>query len=382
LGITLLDGTPGAEKSKLHFDIMSAGTLKQALLIDYDFNTSFTGNVYSSSNTFSIYPAIPTQAANFALVNSGNTAYFGADNSTGSTFPGGIPYCTAIWSNSARPMRFATSGVERMRILDTGKIAVGNVFTPTFDFEVARNDTNAIFRVITLSGTANDAGAVIAAGASGTSYIQASAYNSGLLTLVGASHINSGFNIEATGPQPLVLKSNNTEGLRINQTGGQVLMGLTAPLGSAKVEIYTPSTALALYQSTAAGYVSFISAADNAGGFYYLQFQAAGVAVGAITSDSTTTTYATTSDYRLKKDAKRLTGALELLNKLNPVRFTWKSNGRAGQGFIAHELQEFFPEAVVGKKDGKDMQQIDVSKLVATLVAAVQELNSKVETLQ
>ena len=54
-----------------------------------------------------------------------------------------------------------------------------------------------------------------------------------------------------------------------------------------------------------------------------------------------------------------------------------------GEGFIAHELQEIIPYAVCGIKDAVNedgtykLQQVDYSKLVPTLVKAIQELNEK-----
>ena len=56
-----------------------------------------------------------------------------------------------------------------------------------------------------------------------------------------------------------------------------------------------------------------------------------------------------------------------------------------GEGFVAHELQAVVPDCVVGTKDAVDAegnpiyQGIDTSFLVATLTAAIQELNAKVE---
>jgi len=65
--------------------------------------------------------------------------------------------------------------------------------------------------------------------------------------------------------------------------------------------------------------------------------------------------------------------------RLNPVTYTWKADGSAGQGFIAHELQAVVPDCVTGEKDAVDetgnpqYQGVDTSFLVATLVAAIKE---------
>jgi hypothetical protein len=80
-----------------------------------------------------------------------------------------------------------------------------------------------------------------------------------------------------------------------------------------------------------------------------------------------------------------MTGALATVSALKPVTYKWKLDGSASQGFIAHELQAVVPECVTGEKDAVDAdgkpqyQGIDTSFLVATLTAAIQELNAKVD---
>jgi len=108
--------------------------------------------------------------------------------------------------------------------------------------------------------------------------------------------------------------------------------------------------------------------------------------VGLISHNNTNTTYATSSDYRLKENIAPMTGALNIVAQLKPVTYTWKSNGSSSQGFIAHELQAVIPDAVVGEKDGVDAngnikpQGIDTSFLVATLTAALQETKALIDT--
>ena len=103
---------------------------------------------------------------------------------------------------------------------------------------------------------------------------------------------------------------------------------------------------------------------------------------------STTTAYVSVSDYRLKENIKPMIGALEKVALLKPCTYSWKHDGSDGQGFIAHELSEICSDAVVGKKDEVNEdgsikpQGIDTSFLVATLTAAIQELNAKVTALE
>jgi len=121
----------------------------------------------------------------------------------------------------------------------------------------------------------------------------------------------------------------------------------------------------------------------------HIQFtNSAGNSAGNISVSGTTTSYNATSDYRLKEDVKPMENAIEKLSNLRPVTFTWKQDKKAGQGFIAHELAEVFPDAVHGEKDavnedGKiEPQGVDTSYLVATLVKAIQELKAEVDSLK
>jgi len=126
-----------------------------------------------------------------------------------------------------------------------------------------------------------------------------------------------------------------------------------------------------------------------------LQFYRAGSAVGTITVSSGSTAFNTSSDYRLKENVSDITGATERLKQLKPKKFSWiedEIDTADNEGFIAHEIQEVVPKVVVGAKDGtregKDgttiphYQQIDLSKLVPLLTAALQEAIAKIETLE
>ena len=119
--------------------------------------------------------------------------------------------------------------------------------------------------------------------------------------------------------------------------------------------------------------------------------------IGSISSTDAATSYNTSSDYRLKENAVAISDGITRIKTLKPYKFNWIADetNTLVDGFFAHEVSDAVPEAITGIKDqvatdsdkgytkGDPIyQQIDQSKLVPLLVAAVQELITKVETLE
>ena len=111
--------------------------------------------------------------------------------------------------------------------------------------------------------------------------------------------------------------------------------------------------------------------------------------VGRISTSGSATSYVTSSDYRLKENIVPISESISRLNQLKPSRFNFiEEPGKVVDGFIAHEVQDIVPEAIVGEKDEVDEeggivpQGIDQAKLVPLLVAAVQELEARVKELE
>jgi hypothetical protein len=116
---------------------------------------------------------------------------------------------------------------------------------------------------------------------------------------------------------------------------------------------------------------------------------------GSISTFVNTTTYSTSSDYRLKENVTCINNAINVVTQLNPVAFSWvhqASDTPTINGFLAHEVQALIPEAVIGEKDAMtvdddgnevpDYQGIDQSKLVPILTAALKEAITRIETLE
>jgi len=111
--------------------------------------------------------------------------------------------------------------------------------------------------------------------------------------------------------------------------------------------------------------------------------------IGSIVTSGSATAFNTSSDYRLKADVEALADAVDRLDNLNPITFTFTADPETTlDGFLAHEVAEVVPQAIYGDKDAVDddggivAQGIDQSKLVPLLVAAVQELSARVADLE
>ena len=111
--------------------------------------------------------------------------------------------------------------------------------------------------------------------------------------------------------------------------------------------------------------------------------------VGSVSINNTSTSYNTSSDYRLKENVVDLTGATARLKQLAPKRFNFIADADTTvDGFIAHEVQTVVPEAITGTHnevdaDGNPVYQgIDQSKLVPLLVATIKELEARITALE
>jgi hypothetical protein len=130
---------------------------------------------------------------------------------------------------------------------------------------------------------------------------------------------------------------------------------------------------------------------SNSNGGEMIIFRKSGVEQGSIEiqSDGTGIVIAGDSDYRLKENIVDIDDGITRLKKLKPKRYNFikakEDNPKSFNtydGFLAHEVSEVCPEAVIGEKDGEKMQKLDPTKLITVTVAALQELIARVETLE
>ena len=109
---------------------------------------------------------------------------------------------------------------------------------------------------------------------------------------------------------------------------------------------------------------------DTDANYYAAIFHnASNTAVGSIFVNASSTTYATSSDYRLKENVNVLTGAIERVKALAPKRFNFIAEpDRTMDGFLAHEAAAVVPEAVQGEKDAMSDQQFMVTPALGDII--------------
>jgi len=91
--------------------------------------------------------------------------------------------------------------------------------------------------------------------------------------------------------------------------------------------------------------------------------------------------YATSSDYRIKTNVVELDETYTV-DKLRPVKYFQTQITREKYGLIAHELQEHYPDLVVGEKDGSELQRVNYTGLIAILINEIKRLKQNLAELE
>ena len=149
------------------------------------------------------------------------------------------------------------------------------------------------------------------------------------------------------------------ERMRID-CNGDLLVGVTAdPSGSGNngAAFYKTANNYELHSRSGVNTTSYVGIFYNGNG-----------TVGNINTSGSATSYATSSDYRLKNTIAPMTGALAKVALLRPCTYKWNADGSDGQGFIAHELQEVVEGCVTGEKDATREEEYEVSPAVPAVL--------------
>ena len=275
-----------------------------------------------------------------------------------------------------------TAGTDRLLVDSTGNVGIG--VTPS------AWDT-AVFKAIQIgTGVGRASVASRTDNVNNTAYGLNYYYGSGDYRYIAAGRATSYeqasgkhfWNIDS-GTQVIGAATSFTQAMTLDASGN-LLVGKTA-LSSATAGIQLEAVG-AVTSTRSAGAAAYFNRLTSDGFLVLIGRQSS--IVGDISVTTTGTTFNSTSDYRLKEAVQPLVGGLARVSALKPSVYKWKANGSAGEGFLAHELAEVVPAAVTGEKDAVNAdgsikaQSIDMSRVVPILVAAIQELTARVQTLE
>lgn len=286
----------------------------------------------------------------------GTTGIAGTNGSAGTPAVQGEDTNTGVFFPAADTVAVSTSGTERLRIDSAGNVGVGTASPSLYTSYGLHINAPS-------SGNTGSELKLTKAGQANSSFIQHLSGSMGLGTEAGFMSFSTGV-------------GGSSERARITSSGAFCFNTTGFANAVQNVQIGSVLDVGTAYKANVNG---------NWAASFYNQ---AGSVVGQIVINSGSTSYVTSSDYRLKEDVQPMVGASDRVLSLNPVNFAWKADGSRVDGFLAHEAQEIVPEAVIGTKDAVDKdgnpvyQGIDQSKLVPLLTAALQEALTKIIQLE
>jgi len=416
-----VDGTPGANDmpGRLQFHTSPDGTenLTERMRIDSSGNVGIgTSSPATKTHIFN-----GSDNANILFIQGADTTteniFFGVETGKSTITAGG-----SSSTNNSLVFRASNAGAETeyMRITNTGNVGIGTSSpktflhllgdAPTYNFS-AGTDPTASLALINDNGNAG----------TGASIVFGSIY-AGTSDVANARIFAERENTGSTnaGAADLIFEVGNDTGsslierMRIDSSGN-VLVGATITTGiptgnSTNQGTYISPTGIHanqinnesnIYLSKASGYTY--------GGF--VRFFVTGLERGSITTNGSSVSYNTSSDYRLKENVIDLTSATDRLKQLQPKRFNFIADSDTTvDGFLAHEVSSVVPEAINGTYNEVEVwtedeelpegvlvgdnklddegntipvyQSIDQSKLVPLLTASLQEAINKIEQLE
>ena len=274
----------------------------------------------------------------------------------------------AIHRPATHTMAFVTDSSERMRIDSSGRVGIGTS-NPSVTLDIEATTPTIRLTDSDASGTPESE----IQGGGGDLVFSADRDDENSSTIIG-------------------FKVDGSERMRISSNGG-LFLGLTGNVNS--------STGMTCFRNISDNRRELMLGTTSTGNRGLIEFFNPNGGVGSINTTGSETQYNTNSDYRLKENVVAISDGITRLKTLKPSRFNFKADAnKTVDGFLAHEVTAV-PEAITGEKDAvvtqalvdsgeKEeselgdpvYQQIDQSKLVPLLVAAVQESISKIEVLE
>jgi len=294
-----------------------------------------------------------------AIALNGTTGISGVDGSASAPALQGTDSNTGI-NFGSDTVNINTGGVTRATIDSAGRLLLGTTtegHASADDFTVAGSASTGI---TIRSGTSSEGNIYFSKGTSGSDEYKG---------IIAYHHNNNA----------MQLYTDATERLRIDSAGRLLLNTSSSFDNEYRMSTYITSTGGHVFRPDGTSTRKPLAFQNNSGS-----------EVGSISSSTSSTSFNTSSDYRLKENAVAISDGITRLKTLKPYKFNWISDdtNTPVDGFFAHEVSSAVPEAISGTKDAVDSdnkpvhQEIDQSKIVPLLTAALQEAIAKIETLE
>ena len=269
-----------------------------------------------------------------------------------------------ITPDSSGQLELQTADTTRMTIDVNGNVGVGTTSPTNF---------GSNFKMLAVQGS--DFGVVQAISANGATTLE----------MMGAN--GTGF-VGTRTNHPLVLRTNDTERMRIDSSGN-LLVGTTTAGGRLTVNAVSQNGIELKTSTSSDGFYGLYNNSGSSGTAVYVmpcRFGSTNTFGGGINWTGSVMQYTGTSDARLKENIVDSDSGLKKLENIKIRSFDWKESGKhVDFGVIAQELEEIAPESVAKGKDNEDgtintPYAVDTSVLVPAMIKAIQELKAIVDT--
>ena len=300
----------------------------------------------TTNPTYPLHINQPASTASYALFTNGTAT-------SGTLFGIDADGDFIILNQENKTIKMYTNDTERLHIKSNGNVGIGTTSPGTL-LDVRNNsDTSGATitaadnadREVTITSPITGAvpGRVSVGGTSNGLSLGVRDYSD----VINISGLNGNVGIGTSSPSHPLHVSGAVEPVKISHTGG-----------------------------AGAGAACLIDRSNTGNAFWFTR---SGTNVGSIAINTSSTSYNTASDYRLKENVVPMTGSIDRLKALNPSRFNFIINADTTvDGFLAHEAGEVVPEAISGTKDAMRTQEYEVTPALGDIFTpAIEEVTAE-----
>jgi hypothetical protein len=337
------------------------------------------GSGFASADIGNTRPVYVRSSDNNSLISFQNSS------TSGDGFMVGMAGSEArVQVTNSLPLTFATNNTERMRLDSSGNLGLGVTPSVAYGREFS-------FSADTSAGVGGLGTRPLAAG-NNILYLANNAKNTGAFTDAYWTSSPASKYSQNQGAHAWFTAPSGTAGNTISWSGpsngpsmtltaaGDLLVGKTNT-NLATTGIQIGSGGSGYFTTGVAGAALYLNKTGSNGDQIY--FYNGTSLCGFVGSTSTTTSYNTSSDQRLKTNVAPAGSAVESLLNFPVDQFDWIASGEHQDfGAVAQKAIHFIPEMVHAPADEDEMWGIDWSKAVPRLIKTVQELHAEIESLK